>query len=112
MPVVLAAILRLYVCPPFHPSPPPYPPSEWFLDPIAPQHLVPYLPAIYQALLLPARLLYHLMGPDKMRAFDKKHGVHVKSEIEHSFSHFISTLMTAAQFMFFSPENDGAGGEL
>lgn len=104
--------LRSYICPPPIPLLAPLPASEWFLDRITPHHLVPYLPAIYQAFLLPARLLYHLAGPDKARAFDQEYDVQGKGRDKLSFFHFISTLMAAVQFWVFSPGKDGAGSEL
>lgn len=69
--------------------------SEWMLDDITPAALVRFLPSVYQGLLSPARLLYRLMGPDKMRAFDDKYGV--KSEDHISFSGYVSVLATAVQ---------------
>lgn len=83
--------------------------SDWFLDPITPDPLVRYLPSIYQAILSPARALSHLMGPDKMRAFEEKYGVTGKSQDEYSISHFISTLTAAVHFWLFAPNT--AGGD-
>lgn len=46
--------------------------SEWFLDAITPDPLARYLPCLYQALLWPARVLYHLMGPTEAARFDEE----------------------------------------
>ena len=85
------------------------PSSEWFLDPITPDPLVRYLPSIYRAILSPARALYHLMGPDKARAFGEKYGVTGKSQDEYTVSHFVSTVLAAVQFWLVAPDKAGAG---
>jgi hypothetical protein len=42
--------------------------SEWFLDSVTPPSLVSHLPAVYQAALWPARVLFRLLGPERARA--------------------------------------------
>ena len=49
--------------------------SEWFLEPYVPKSLSRYLPATYQAMLLPARVIYHLVGPKFARDFDENYDV-------------------------------------
>ncbi|KAL4429043.1 hypothetical protein ABPG77_006082 [Micractinium sp. CCAP 211/92] len=44
--------------------------SEWLLDALAPASWQPALPAIYDALLLPARAIYWLVGPAAVRKID------------------------------------------
>jgi hypothetical protein len=46
--------------------------SEWFLDAVAPEALVPYLPAAYQAVLWPVRALFRVFGPEMARIVHDK----------------------------------------
>ena len=47
--------------------------SDWFLDPLlAHTLLMPHLPAIYHAILWPARLMYHWIGRTAARRFDEE----------------------------------------
>lgn len=78
--------------------------SDWFLDTaITPKALLPYLPTIYHTITWPARGLFHVMGPEKARAFDEQYLTPMLNQgsYGHSSLGFMHIMMAAIKHALF-----------